>query len=40
LPGRRSEAGGVGNVKSIGSPFMDKGRLRVFLRETAKIAGD
>jgi len=26
-------AGQVGNVKSIGSPFMDRGRLRAFLED-------
>jgi hypothetical protein len=30
----------VGNLKSNGSPFMDKGRLRAFLRPYSKKSGE
>jgi hypothetical protein len=32
--------GQVGNLKSNGSPFMEKGRLRAFLRPYSKKAGE
>jgi len=27
-------------MRSIGSPYVDKGRLRTFLKDSAKIAGE
>jgi len=40
LPGEGSGAVQVGNTRSIGSLFMDKGRLRAFFKDTAKELGN
>jgi hypothetical protein len=34
VAGGLSETGRVGNTRSIGSPYMDKGRLRAFLKNS------
>jgi len=40
LPGEGSVAGQVGNSRSIGSLFKDKGRLRAFFKDTLLKSGE